>query len=120
MEERGRDSLFGALADPRRRQVCRSIARADEPVVTLDELASTIGSTGEPDAASSAPDWSPHDVRTTLHHVHLPKLDDADVVEYSPEEQSVRTGATFPLALELVRTVEDATPDADANPSANR
>ena len=118
MEDRDHDSLFGALADPRRRQICRSIACADEPVVTLEELAGAVEPADEPNSTSHASEtWSPQDARTTLHHVHLPKLAEAGVVEYSPEERSVGTGEAFPLALDLLRTIEDAQPDANASAS---
>lgn len=114
MEDRSLDSLFVALADQRRRSVCRYIARTGEPVVTLDELAASVSPKEQPVPASPAAEaGADENVRVSLHHVHLPKLDDAAIVEYARERKAVRTGTSFPLALDLLQTVEAPERDLD-------
>ena len=116
MEDPALDSVFAALAHPRRRRVCDYLADADDPHVSLDELAAVVAVDGRPGAAGSATDSrSLGTARTTLHHVHLPKLDDADVVEYLPMRGAVRAGDAFPVALGLLRAADTAGRDPDAD-----
>lgn len=69
------DELLRVLSGGRRRVVLRAL-RTRGGETTLDDLAA--------DLAESA-DLSESQVRIDLHHNHLPKLRDVDVVEYDPE-----------------------------------
>ena len=123
MEDRDSDSLFGALADPRRRRICWQLARTDDAVVTLDELAASIGPGERRESSPPAAEaGSLATFRTELYHVHLPKLDDAAVVEYAPDSGEVRTGRAFPIALDLLRAVEpvEYVPETDPDGEFDR
>ena len=41
------------------------------------------------------------------HHLHLPKLDDAGVLAYDPDEQLVRRGSQFESAISLLSAITD-------------
>ncbi|QLG28352.1 hypothetical protein HUG10_12695 [Halorarum halophilum] len=92
------------------------MARTGDSVVTLEELAAAIDP-GERRESSppAAETGSLTNVRAGLYHVHLPKLDEAAVVEYTPDSGEVRTGMAFPIALDLLRAVEplEYAPDTD-------
>lgn len=78
-------TVFDLLARGPRRQLLYWLHRHDDRTVTLDALVQRLeeyGSTGPADDSSS--------LRVSLHHVHLPKLDDAEVVDYDREKGEVR------------------------------
>lgn len=76
-------SLGVIVNDERRRIVAAALADADGDR-TLDELAETVV-----DLERGSPEGTHEElvesVRVSLHHVHLPKLEAADVVEYNAE-----------------------------------
>jgi hypothetical protein len=78
------------LAVPERRAVLTVLSETEEPT-TLDALAAEIRPLDEGD---TAPDLLP----VALHHVHLPKLDEAGLVRYDHEDHVVEP---VPLASEL-------------------
>ena len=108
------DLVFATLSDPQRRLVCRRVADADGDAVPLEDLIAFVA-----DDPAAFPDSEPRcdrrsRVETRLHHVHLPKLDDAAIVEYDREMGSVTADSSFPIAMDLLRTAADApeaTPD---------
>lgn len=81
------DTVFSLLASRRRRLVCLHFARADETATEVTDLAERVAAmeaAGEPSDALRA------EVEAALRHVHLPKLADADVVDYDHRSGSVR------------------------------
>lgn len=70
-ERRAPDELFRILAEPRRRATLRILASADGSLPLADVVERLAGAeeTGEPDG-----------VRTSLHHGHLPKMEEAGFV----------------------------------------
>ena len=109
MDRRDLDVLFDALADAHRRRVCRVIADGEGFAVTLEELAGSADAAEDVEPApSTAEGGDRRDGAAGLHHVHLPKLRDASIVEYDCERRTVRTDGAFPVAMELVRLVEEA------------
>lgn len=67
------DELFAVLSNANRRFVLAHLAQRGTPP-TLDPLAAAL--------AEWSDDLSHEDARIALHHVHLPKLEDAGLVEY--------------------------------------
>lgn len=101
------DAVFDALADPHRRHVCRHISDTDETEVSLDELAVNVGRKARSGHDACAPDVdSRDDLKAHLHHVHLPKLDVAGIVEYDAGNHLVEPDAFLVVASRAVRTCE--------------
>lgn len=74
------------LADERRRTVLAVLAERSTPL-SVKELASAVV---ERETVGSGRDIDRQDeVLLTLHHVHLPLLDDVGVVDYDAEEHRV-------------------------------
>ena len=86
--ERGTD-LLDVLTDDRRRRVIAVLARAPHETVTLTGLAVTVTTVEEDTALADLDRGRLAAVRSTLHHVHLPKLADAGLLEYDPERRTV-------------------------------
>ncbi|MDG5777256.1 hypothetical protein VB773_08925 [Haloarculaceae archaeon H-GB2-1] len=87
------EALFDALADPVRQSVLETLV-AERTPISQTALATAVDS----DARSGA-DSDPERLLVRLHHVHLPKLEAADLVSYDRDE----------------RTVDLATDDEDAS-----
>lgn len=100
------DASFDALSDPCRRSLCRYAMRTETSTVTREDLADYIVDRAPETAAA---DTDRRAVATELHHVHLPKLDEADMVEYDPQSGAVYVNrATVAEHLERIRaTVAD-------------
>lgn len=82
------EEALALLSDGRRRQVLRHLIGTGGSAVELTGLIDGITS-GEPRVEG---EYGPaaHRVRTRLHHVHLPKLAEAGIVEYDPQSATVR------------------------------
>jgi DNA-binding transcriptional ArsR family regulator len=89
------ETALRALAKPERREIIDRLAATSEDT-TLRELG----------AALDAMDATPRDEFVALHHVHLPLLRDADIVEYDTDRRTVRRGPQFETVLSLLRLVE--------------
>lgn len=88
-EERGatgdRGDDAAATLDERRRAVLSAIESRAEPVVMEDLARAVVATDGGEDAAPDAP----RSAVVRLHHVDLPKLDEAGLVEYDSDEGTV-------------------------------
>lgn len=76
------DTAFEVLAHRHRRAVLGRLADSNG-TATFDRLAEAL-----PADANEAP--SPDGARLQLHHVHLPKLQEAGLIEYDGTDGSVR------------------------------
>lgn len=92
---------YSVLADADCRQVVEFFREADSDVVSLDVLAEELRT-----PARSSTD--PTGLAVQLHHVTLPKLSEAGVLEYDSDEKRVRYSGDGDLEsiLEDIRTVE--------------
>lgn len=73
------DDVISCLADERRRSVIDALETNGE--MDLDDLAREV--------SRRADDESTDDVLVDLHHLHVPKLADAGIVDYDPDEKRV-------------------------------
>ncbi|WP_232820460.1 DUF7344 domain-containing protein [Halorussus litoreus] len=102
---------FDLLANARRRGVLYAVKR--DGAATVEELAERIAAwqagagaqQGEGDASPS-----PADVRTSLLHVHLPKLADAKVVDYDAHDGTVELAEAHDLDPYLRAAGESESP----------
>jgi hypothetical protein len=77
---RSLDEIFKLLTDRRRREALYVLNRREEPI-TVTRLAEEV---------AAVTDAGPERVAISLHHVHLPKLDAASIVEHDAEAGTVR------------------------------
>lgn len=77
-EEGVRDAQLAALADPQRRRLLQYLLDQDSASVTLSAAVAHLARTTD----------RPYEqVETLVVHRHLPKLEDAAVVTYDPQEE---------------------------------
>ena len=83
----GFDQLFSLLASARRRHALYCLAAAtSSSTLTTAELADRLAVL---EARATDDQHSRTEIELTLRHSHLPKLDDADVIDYDPEQSVV-------------------------------
>lgn len=82
------DAVLRSIDDERRRQILRHLIDSDDEAVSVDELvvAMTDGAAAAPERERQPADRT----RTRLHHVHLPKLAQAGIVDYDARSGFVR------------------------------
>ena len=82
------DTVVAALANHRRRAILMCLQQSQSGTATVEELASFI--TEHADRQSSTPlDTDGQNITMSLHHVHLPKLADANLITHEPDQDRV-------------------------------
>ncbi|SFR57907.1 DUF7344 domain-containing protein [Halogeometricum limi] len=97
--------------NPRRRDILAVLSR-EEPPLPLDELTEEVADLSQ---VGRRANYSVEDRRAleiAFHHLHLPVLENAGIVEYDPVEKEV---VAWP-PLEPVWTVSEARPGPDSDP----
>lgn len=85
------ETVLALLTKPLRRAIIDRLAEASGPT-TVAGLAEMVR---EPTAVDSTRHDSPDAPTARLHHVDLPMLTEANVIEYDPETKTVRRGTHF-------------------------
>ena len=101
------------LSDPYRRHACRYLAAQDDLVVTLEELTWAVADEECAATGASVAGTDDRRIATTLHHVHLPKLDEAGVLEYDVDRGTVTADAGLAAVRELLEVLHDRPDYAD-------
>lgn len=101
--------LSTILADARRQHVLAELL-AGPAQRTFDSLTTAVATTESLQVAGTAWESKHAAVAATLHHNHLPKLDDEDIIVYDVEERIVEltgVGRTCAEALGIDRAIDD-------------
>lgn len=91
-DEPSTDIALSVLADEYRRLAVEALFEREGPISVAD-LAAAVADR-HPDERSRS---SETEIATALHHAHLPKLDDADLVDYDSRSTTVTAVRTEPL-----------------------
>lgn len=81
------DATLELLAHRHRRALLSYFVDSDEDAASVDEIVSRII---EVETAASGRRPGHNQVENALHHIHLPKLADAGIVEHDSRSQSIR------------------------------
>ncbi|WP_415378963.1 hypothetical protein [Halosimplex sp. TS25] len=87
------EARYDLLADGRRRLALAELAERAAPVA-LGDLAEAVAAREEDDA--SPPVGAVERVAVSLHHVHLPRVEDHGVIDYDPAANRVERVGTVP------------------------
>ncbi|MFC4550626.1 MULTISPECIES: DUF7344 domain-containing protein [Halorussus] len=107
------DDLFELLANERRRRVLEHVRGADGPT-GLPQLAADIAKRESDGIVDSASPSEVERVQASLHHQHVPKLAESDVVDRGPDGETVSSGANVADAARLLDAV-DRVPSVASN-----
>ena len=91
----GIDNVLKCLAHPRRRAVVVFVDEVDDDTIPVNELSKRI-------AASTECGVDKTTLRVSLHHVHLPKLEDAGVLEYDAKSETIGCREPPPVVADLI------------------
>lgn len=97
------DQLHRLLANSRRRLLLSYLQSHTDESVSFEDLVAAIARGERPDPGP-ATHWQR--VETDLHHVHLPKLADAGVLEYDPVTRTVEYEPSDELEAALSHCLE--------------
>lgn len=89
------DAVFDCLSNRRRRVLIRCLADARTPV-SVDALSRKVSH--REGVMTSTGVTGQSEILSMLRHRHLPKLDDADVIELDGEQELIDTGSCFSVA----------------------
>ncbi|SNZ15815.1 hypothetical protein SAMN06269185_2607 [Natronoarchaeum philippinense] len=82
------DLILEALANERRRRICKVLANTDRTALGVDRIAHRLA-TREEDSTTRSISKHAETLVVELHHVHLPKLDGAGIVEFDSDGGTV-------------------------------
>lgn len=89
-----RDEIYRALSNPTRRRVLRALRYHDYPIE-----APSLGA-----AEAALHSEGAQNQERELFHIHLPKLDEANLIEWDREREVIEKGLRFEDALPLLDT----------------
>ena len=100
------DQFYRALAAPQRRRLLYYLLAENESAV--EELATVLSgwkatTTG---TMHTSADWS--ELRLTLVHNHLPRLAEAGLIDYDPDDGSVQLTSLHPRVADIIRQSVEA------------
>lgn len=97
-------TLVGTVATRPRPEICRYLSETDDAVTTLEELTTALLTTDQHrDKYPQSSDW----LAIRLQHVHLPKLDAIDVIDYDHDRQRIVPAANLPQTEPVLQAIDD-------------
>ena len=97
------DTIFDILSHSYRRQILFFLSRTEDDLATVADLVTHISEHESGDETSTQRTRSAVDV--ALHHNHLPKLEDAGIVEFDTRSETIRYRA-HPLVEKCLAVID--------------
>ena len=99
------DTVLSAVASKHRRAILNALDDATERTLTYDALVDRVADRVRDEDANWASDEHRQRVRIALRHTHLPKLEEARIIDYETETGHIQfTGGE--LEQQILRLVE--------------
>ena len=80
--------VLETLSNPTRRAILAELSQHNEPSITLNELTERLTQTTLPPKENTQAEQET--LLIDLHHNHLPKLDNANIIDYDPRSHTLR------------------------------
>ena len=84
------DTILSAVANEHRRATLNALDNASEKTLAYDALVDRVANRVRNEDANLESDEHQQRVRIALHHTHLPKLEEARIIDYEAETGHVR------------------------------
>ena len=84
------DAVLSAVADEHRRAILTAVNNAPEKTLEYDVLVDCVADRVRNEGTNWGPDEHRQRVRIALHHTHLPKLEEAQIIDYDAETRHVQ------------------------------
>lgn len=98
------DALFTCLADHRRRLLIDCLSENPGPL-PVERLVEDVSERETGERTGTPSDETRTDVTITLRHNHLPRMDEAALVEFDHEANTVSKGGDFDVAAAVLDVV---------------
>jgi hypothetical protein len=111
------DPTFDSVLDLCRnqhRRIVLGMLLAEQRSVTLNDLTQSIVKYNHHTPPTEAPDDLLTEIRNSLHHNHLPKLDSEGLITYKPDRGHVAATERFEEVQPVVTTILEADPELEA------
>lgn len=79
------DEILTLLSNVRRRYVLSYFVKVEEDTASIDDIVSYVL-----DQLDESSESVEKNIRITLAHKHIPKIDDYDIIEYNPQDQMIQ------------------------------
>lgn len=100
------DVVFDLLSNERRRRVLRFLC-GESASTTLGELAEYVAAIENGKSVRALSSAERKRVYIVLYQCHLPKLDDAGVIEFDENRKTIESGENLPILLNYLFTERD-------------
>jgi hypothetical protein len=103
------DTVLGLLSERRRRYTLYYLTEQDRPV-HIDEVVEAVAEMETNSNQSNIPEEKWNQIEITLQHNHLPKIDDAEFIEYNSDEMSLQLidkPQNFDIITTVAKVLED-------------
>ncbi len=84
------DTVLSAVANDHRRAILNALDKASEKTLEFDVLVDRVADRVRNEDANRESEEHRQRVRIALHHTHLPKLDEARILDYEAETGNVQ------------------------------
>ncbi|OAQ53720.1 hypothetical protein HTG_05520 [Natrinema mahii] len=101
------------LCRNQRRRVVLAVLEAERRSVSVTDLGRTVLSTGHRSSVTEAADGALTEIRLSLCHTHLPKLESEGVIEYDPARNIVRPTDRFDRLQPQLSAILEADPNLE-------
>lgn len=97
------DHIYTALCHARRRYLCYILSQKTE--LSLTEMATKIAALEHGVSEPEVPENQREQVYVSLYHTHVPKLDDADVLAFDQDRETVTTARHTDQILSVLNAI---------------
>ena len=104
MTRRTNEQSLSGLSTPTRYEICRFLASSADGETTFTDLVTQVVTEAVASGESRLADADHEHVAISLHHVHLPKLEEAEVLTYDLESGLVRAGPVLDTAVDRLQS----------------